>query len=278
MLETYDFRIPIRNANLYLPGVGVELSPIIRKVVVTSTDPIFSEIGRLETQFRSKGKPFFLGFSCRRTYSTDEIEAAELFLLKVPRAFEPAGEELGTTYDSALACPKCGTGERQTSELFLESTSIPGNTDIARTIAGEVVVSQRTRDVLKTADFQTNALGAVRLANRGGEYSSHYWQLVPVGPTARVNTESTLAGQQPFDRSRVGACACGNLIGLNLLSELALTRASLPSVDLFRTCETVGTRRGLLRPSPFWLVVPRLREAILAARLRGFEFEIANVV
>jgi len=58
-----------------------------------------------------------------------ELGATELFLLRAKRRMEPAGEECGTQYNEASACPVCGGGADQITPLFMNGRRIPNSLD-----------------------------------------------------------------------------------------------------------------------------------------------------
>jgi hypothetical protein len=340
MQETIEFRIPERNAVKHLPDeVGERLSDTIRKVVVSTDDPLFDEIGRLQREFREKGDFFFLGREYRRRYSRQEIERAELFYVWPKRVFEPAGEECGTQYDASAACPECGAGGTQTSDLRLDLRKVPRSADFAETIAGEQIVSQRCAECLHDAGLRGFVLSRVRhkaryeddpidfrevptgreilrqaeaagvphhtwsfmvwlnreenralcdkavqeyaemrrqQSRRRGTSLPVWYQLTVTSPPIEI-CPPTRAGDDPFDEDSYGRCAHGHVIGLRLLSEVTVSRGSLPDADVMTTKQMVGVRRGLLRPRPLLLLSPKAWRAIEEAQLKGIAFEVAYV-
>ena len=53
-------------------------------------------------------------------YTEDELQSAPLLVFSRTGPSASAGPEYGTTYDTSQACPKCGTGIRQTSDLIID--------------------------------------------------------------------------------------------------------------------------------------------------------------
>jgi hypothetical protein len=104
-----------------------------------------------------------------------------------------------------------------------------------------------------------------------------WYQLVPDGPRAQI-IPPTLVGTAPYEseaqheRSR---CPQGEVVGLNLLSELHLDALTVPALDLVATEQLVGTRRGLLQPTPLLVISPRLRDLLLEHGIKGWETEVA---
>lgn len=169
MREVAEFRIPEEYARIHLePGQGVPLGsgpmpPSVRKLVVSTTDPLYQKIGELSRAFLREGKFFFHGWDIRRYYSKEEIAAAELFQLFITAVFEPEGEECGTVYDYSEACEHCGFGRRQVSDLVLDLRKVPKSKDIAETISGdEWIVNQRLADLLVDAGATGFELRPVR--------------------------------------------------------------------------------------------------------------------
>jgi hypothetical protein len=96
---------------LFPASVGERLSSSVRKVELATGDPLFAQVGRLQRELRSThGEPFFYGWALKQKATEQESRDAALFLLRVVAVFEPAGEEVGTTYDESSACPMCGSG------------------------------------------------------------------------------------------------------------------------------------------------------------------------
>ncbi|HEY5706536.1 MAG TPA: hypothetical protein VIS96_13270 [Terrimicrobiaceae bacterium] len=140
MRELVEFRIPEEHAARFLQSdEGVSLGGSVRKYELEMGSPRFAEIGHFDKKLRAEGRAFYTACIIRRRYSKRELDAASLFCLKITSLFDPAGEECGTQYDESTACPRCGTGARQASPLFLDVKRIPKTKDISQTIAGEVV-------------------------------------------------------------------------------------------------------------------------------------------
>ncbi len=340
MRETVEFRIPEANAAAHLPtGVGNQIGNAIRKVVVSTDDPLFTTIGVLHAQFRAQGEFFFLGREIRRKYSLDELAAATLVHVSARKTFEPAGEECGTEYDETSACAECGAGAKQVSDLRLDLRRVPRGVDFAETIAGEQIVSQRLAECLvgsslrgfELANVTHKAgpeLGGIKLeetiagrgllqraslagaihptwpfwvwinraenrpmlekamaeraaqngvANKKGAPLPAWYQLLVDAPKANL-IAPTRAGSDPFDTTSTGRCSRGHVVGLNLLSEVTVARASVPATDFVETEQLVGVRRGLLRPRPVLLLSAEAWQTIAASGMKGFSVEVAHLM
>jgi hypothetical protein len=152
MIETCELRVLEEFANLlFASDEGKRLGTSIRCVKLRTDDPKFTEVRRISENLKLEGKYFFHGWHLSRKYSQSEIRAARLFQLIPTAFFEPDGEQCGTIYDDASACPACCAGAPQTSDLRLDFRKIPRNKDIATTIANEIVVSQRLAQLLMDA-------------------------------------------------------------------------------------------------------------------------------
>lgn len=298
MRETVVFRIPTENVVSYLPaGTGEALGYGVTRVAVKRDDPLYSEIGRLHHAFRVQGKFFISGWAYHRRYSRRELNNAELFNVWPKRAFEPAGEECGTVYDETSACDHvfapgseieiggrsvaipastCGAGARQVSSLFLDGRRIPRLLDFARTIADEVVVSRRVVELFREQELTGAEFKPIRLANEGGSPSQDHHQLTVVGASVQLDP-ATRAGDDPFDAVGNGRCPRSHVVGLNLLSEVTVTRESLSEADVMATRQMVGDRRGLLRPRPILLITRKAWRMIETAKLKGLTIEIAHI-
>ncbi len=276
MREIFDFRIPEDDAARWLPSsVGERKSESTRRVVVSTDDPIFEEIGRIQRVFRQNGDRFFLGWLCQRVYLPKELDDAELFTLCPKRIFEPAGEECGTQYDDSQACPECGAGAQIIGQLILNRRRIPRTVDFAQTIAGEIVVSVRFVEICRERRLQGVTFEPVRLSNQKGLTSAEYFQIKVAEPMVEI-LPITQAGDGPFGEAHFGKCPRGDLIGLNLLSEVTVLRESVSDADILMTKQFVGCRRGLLRPRRLVLISQKMRHAIADAKLKGAVIEVAH--
>jgi hypothetical protein len=276
MRETIEFRIPETLAGLYLPAdVGVKFGTV-RKLELASHDPLLGKIHHIDQKLRLEGRALFTAWIPHRRYSRQEIDGADLFHAWPKKTFEPAGEECGTAYADSRACPKCGGGAPQTTPLYLDGRRIPSNVDFAQTIADELVVSRRAVDVFRNGRLRGAKFDPVRLSNKGGTPSEDHYQLLVIGPPVELHPV-TRVGEDPFDEDSSGHCPRGDVIGLNLLSEVTVKRSSLSDADVMATKQMVGVRRGLLRPRRSLLLSPRARRVIDDAELKGLAIEIAHL-
>ncbi len=276
MRECVEFRIPEEHAAKHLPherwqsvGYGVV------KVLVDTSEPLFAEIGQLHRAFRAEDKYFFSGREYRRYYTSRELADAKLLHVWPKRVFEPAGEECGTKYDDARGCSECGAGSPQTSPLYLDGRRIPKTVDFAQTIAGEIVVSTRVVDVCRARELTGVEFAAIHLSDMGGKPSRHIFQLKVVAQAVELDS-ATRAGEDPFDDDRYGRCSLGDVVGLNLLSEVTVKGVTIPKADVIATRQMIGVRRGLLRPRPMLLLSSRAWRAIDAEKLKGLVVEVAH--
>lgn len=163
MKETVEFRIPEEHASRFLePHVGKRLGGSVRVLELATDDPRYERVGELDRQLRKEGRCFFLGWYINRRYSRKELESAELFNFYITTVFEPAGEQCETVYDYSTACPLCGAGRTQVSDLILDLRKVPKNKDLACTIADEWIVSQRLAEILLDAGMTGFELRPVR--------------------------------------------------------------------------------------------------------------------
>jgi hypothetical protein len=163
MKETAEFRIVEKFASkLFADNEGKKLG-WIRKVELATDDPRFERIGELNREIRATtDSSFFYGWIVRRRYTKEELAAAACFHLTISAVFEPPGESCGTKYDESTACPKCGAGAAQVSDLRLDLRKVPRGKEIARTIADEWIVSQHLAERMTDAGLTGFELRSVR--------------------------------------------------------------------------------------------------------------------
>ena len=347
MREKYEFRVPEKHAGrLFSEDEGTRMGETVRKVFLFGDDPRLRQIGRLDREIRELAdeppRYFFAGWNIERCYTKAELSTARLFTLFVKTTFEPAGEECGTEYNELTACPKCGAGAAQVSDLRLDLRKVPKTREIATTIAGEIVVSQRLaekmidagltgfelrpvrhkaryeddpidlhllptgREIIRRAEAagdlhptgrfwvwlnraenrllreqarQESAAMKAEGNRRSGEAMPVWHQLVVTSVTAEI-TPPTRVGINPFDDDPKGECRCplGDLIGLNLLSEVSICAASRGHDDVVCSRQFIGVRRGLLRPCRVIVISPKFWTLIESENLKGVDIEVAHLV
>ncbi len=279
MKEVLEIRINQDFAHLLFDDCeGKNLGTSVRIVSITKEDSRYLQIPNIAKKIKRKyGRGFYFGWEIKRTYTKKELLDTNLFRIVVKTTFEPAGEECGTEYDETVACRICGANRKQSGPLHLRKSSIPKK-DIARTIAGEVIVSRAFKEACESYSLKGLHFEQVYSRNRPIDY----FQLGAVS-TKLVLTDKTIAGIDPFDLSEscegeVYKCPEGHTIGLNLLSELYIKdfrNAEVP--DFFETEQKIGVKRGLLRPEALLLCTPNFRKMVLNEKLKGFGFEIAHI-
>ncbi len=279
MKEVFSFRINIEYAHsLFNSGEGKALGDSVKVVELTKEDPKFKDIGVFSQQLKKESnKSFFFGWKIARKYSNKELSTAQLFQIKIKETLLTAGEECGTTYDEGKACDICGANAIQISPLFFKKGNFP-KSDIAVTIAGELIVSQKFITAFKNRRLKGALFGPIIVNGKTSKFSQ---LIVQHDLELSGNTD---AGINPFDRSissgdEVYKCPKGHTIGLNLLSELYVKNSlKVNDFDLFATKQKIGVRRGLLRPQSLILCTHAFRNMVKEEKLNGIIFEIAHIV
>jgi len=282
MKETLFLRVDERFAHLLFGAdEGSRLGSDVRLVGLDTSDPRFGRVGALQQQTLKKhDELFFYGWEFKRTYEPRELEESHLFQLLVTRTIDVAGEERGTVYDDAGACVGCGAGAAQRGPLLIPESKLPRRADVARTHADEILLSPRAAELFRASTFSGARIEPVRSRSRAGVRLTGWHQLVVSGAQAEI-VPPTTAGINPFDRDEAGTYRCpisDHLLGLNLLSEVSVSKSSLSLDDFATTRQFIGSRRGLLRPWRPVLLRPRVREAMIRAGLKGIDFEVAHLV
>lgn len=275
MKESIDFRIDDRDASRYLPAdLGVRVGTCVRKIVLTSDDPWVKRLAQLDAELRLQGISLIPSCWYCRKYSKTELDAAQLIQLVPTRWFEPCGEECGTVYDDSVACPECGAGARVVSPLRLRASSIPSKSDVAMSIADELVFSDAFAAALRSCGLPESHLERVDFGRSQRSQRNWYRPTLDV-PTLDV-IHPTTAGENPIRgiNPPFGRCPRGDTLGLNLLSELNVRHPNSALQPLYRTKQYFGHRMGLLRPSQKWMLSQPAWRAVHQASLKGFKGEV----
>jgi hypothetical protein len=288
MKETVEFRIKEEHVGLLFTeneGKKLGYDGNIRKIVIDTNDPRFSQIGVIQARFKSKkfsffskARFFFAGWHFERKYSKVELDKATMFRFLMTKMFEPSGEECGTIFDESTTCSICGSGTTQIGPLQLRKNSFPKSKDFAFTIAiNELVISKRAAELFKKNKVTGVTIGPILTSKRSNEPSSEWFQLI-VNNTSLESSASTRFGLNPFDEDEKGEyrCANGHKLGLNILSELRVKKDSVADFDFVSTRQFVGQRgQGLFRPHRLILVSQKVRKIIEENNLKGCRLEVA---
>lgn len=246
MRRSIELRIPEEHASQWLKDVdGVRLGDSVRKLNIVDSDPRMLIVAEADFALKKQGRVFFTSWKQRWTYTKAELEAAALFRFEVTAIFNGAGEKDGTKYDEAVACPHCGSGAKQIGPLILDVRKIPTGKSFAKTIGGETVVTHQVVDLFRRNEVSGVQFHVVRAKGAKDLKPSGWYQLSVKSMNAEI-TAPTKFGVDPFDSDRHGEyrCSSGDLLGLNLLSEISVRSSTGGLDDIVSSREFVGAAAG----------------------------------
>jgi hypothetical protein len=281
--ELYEFRIPDTVASKYLSrDVGQTIGTVyyVRKVVVEPYSPIFATIRNAEQSLRSQGSFFFSSVTVQRKYTQRELDESELLTLVIDSMFEPAGEECGTVYDDAEACPLCHAPRRQVTDLMLDLRTVPRSKRAAVSIArNEIVFAEPLARRILDEALTGIAFRPVHHCGKARKQLPVFLQpwitSAPISAVPPTRFGNNVFDDDPDNEHR---CPDGPVVGLNLLSELYVARSSWEGEDFVQTQQYVGIRRGLLNPRTILATSQHARRVIESAGRKGITFEVAHLV
>ena len=342
MIEKYEFRIFGRYGNLFRDLISDATESAYGVVVVRGVigDDAYRSLEEIERKLRAEAlRKIFASWKITRSYSLSEIEDAELFLLRVPYR-QVSAEDYGTRYSESSECQQesftmdpdwrgsqfglvpirvpCGLCSKQETVVRVPIDRFQAR-DIYRLVGGELLVSERIRELFEESDMQgadwytVERTGRRRLQLDGDLLE--FWQEIYLkesrGEVTRTllnhatsqlrgeaNTKrhsifqlwvkslalevapGTRFGDDPFDENSGGRyfCRSGEIAGRNLLSSLKVRRSSWDGSDVCQTQLFVGARQGYYRPYRPLVVSKRLFGRLREEKIRGFEFEIVELV
>ena len=267
---------------------GIPRGDSLIRIEVDTSSPLYEEIRKANHYVRKELKDvFFFGWNYKRIYTEEEISNARLFKMSVRKYYEPCGRECGTVYDTSHVCEICKSGEKQISPLYTRKGSYLNNRDVASTISYEIVVTKRFVEFVHDYSLRGITFGPVYI---GKKLSSDIFQLMVQGCELDFS-ERSVFGVRPFDftersadgigifKEEVYKCPKGDNLGFNLLSEAFVKDCNeIEKYDFFISHQTIGSYRGLINQRHVLFCSPRMRSLMLENKIRGFNFEVANVV
>ena len=187
-------------------------------------------------------------------------------------------ESCEASYDYSFSCPICRSGPFQNSPISFDTNALSKNRHIYRTISGEIFVSSQF-----VSTFLKNKITGINFRDidvcaKKSNADSWFQMIVSLADIDIVSP--TRIGNDPFDEDTSGKYRCpnGDLIGLNVLSEISISRRQIWDHDVMHTRQFIGVHRGLLRPERLILVSPKTRAVIESAKFKGVDFEIVRLV
>jgi hypothetical protein len=282
MREVIELRLGNDIAQRILPDdVGTRIGPngFVRKLELGPADPWMARLSAEDAEARRRGRSVILYWDIRRQYTAAELAnaKAELIQLVLNIMFEPAGEECRTLYDYSGACPVCGAGRVQVSDLTLDINTIPKRADIAFTIArDELVFSERLANLIEEEGFSGVTLRTVRHDGRKPPDSAWFQPVFTSSPVVAV--EPTTYGDRPYGPYERSPCPPGHVMGNRVVSELYVERNSWDGSDFVRTRDLVGVKQGLAAPYPLLLVSQKCWGLLKERKFKGFIPEVVNLL
>jgi hypothetical protein len=278
MREILELRMSGEEAALHVPGYDTKgLDPLDTvRLHLDVHDPLVEKLRAVEAGYRARGTTLFTMCEVSFRYTPSELQAAERLKVEFWPFFMPSGEECGTRYDDARACPLCGAGAPQLGELRLNVGRIPKSRDLAVTPGAEFVVSSRLVKAMRAHRITGFELRPV--LSKGGKPTEAWHQLIIPSATVEL-APPTLCGRSYLapepDETR---CPRGHVLGRRLLSPLHVARSSLRALDWQALRGLLGSRQGLFRPHPLFIISQRLYRLLKKLKVRNLNEEVVHLV
>ena len=277
MRELLELRLSAEEAALYVPGYANKgLDPLDTvRLHLDARDPLVEKLRAVEAEYQARGTTLFTMCTMRRHYAPSELQAAERLKVAFAPFFMPSGEECGTRYDDARACPLCGAGAPQLGELRLNVGRIPKSRDLAFTPGAEFVVSSRLAKAMRARRITGFQLRPV--LSKGGRPTDAWHQLLIPSATVEASPPTLFGASYLTPEPDEARCPQGHVLGRRLLSPLHIARSSLQPLDWQALRGRLGSRQGLFRPYPLFIISPRLYRLLKELKVRNLNEEVAHV-
>jgi hypothetical protein len=277
MRELLELRLSGAKAALHVPGYANKgLDPLDTvRLQLDTHDPLVEQLRVVEAEYRARGTTLFTMCEVSNRYTPRELQAAERLKVEFWPFFMPSGEECGTRYDEARACPLCGAGAPQLGELRLNVGRIPKSRDLAVTPGAEFVVSARLVKAMRAHRMTGFQLRPV--LSKGGRPTDAWHQLLIPSATVKATPPTLFGGSYLTPEPDEARCPQGHVLGRRLLSPLHVARSSLEPLDWQALKGLLGSRQGLFRPYPLFIISQRLYRLLKELKVRNLNEEVAHV-
>ncbi|HLK99655.1 MAG TPA: hypothetical protein VK539_03685 [Myxococcaceae bacterium] len=277
MRELLELRLSAEEAALYVPGYANKgLDPLDTvRLHLDAHDPLVEKLRAVEAGYWARGTTLFTMCEVSNHYTPKELQAAERLKVEFWPFFMPSGEECGTRYDDARACALCGAGAPQLGELRLNVGRIPKSRDLACTPGAEFIVSSRLAKAMRARRITGFQLRPV--LSKGGRPTDAWHQLLIPSATVEASPPTLFGGSYLTPEPDEARCPQGHVLGRRLLSPLHIARSSLQPLDWQALRGRLGSRQGLFRPYPLFIISQRLYRLLKELKVRNLNEEVAHV-
>lgn len=190
-------------------------------------------------------------------YSAEEMGNADYFHVNVPvrPVLDRKPEDEKSIYDFSGECRYCRFGWNQTADLTFKAKSLVKTFPLFRVFGrDEWIMNEEIRITLETNNIQGVEFRPVRAINGQSEIQSWYQFIVKnrIGPCL----PETYFGFDPLytGSKDSNACPLGHTRGLNLLSEIHLSKKQLSGLDIAMTTDYIGGIGAVQVPTPLLIV------------------------
>lgn len=201
-----------------------------------------------------------------RIYSRGELEKAELFLITITKYAGDGYNLYGTKFVPDNKCMRCGSGEKQASDLIINTKEMR-NADIAITYNFEIIISSRLASIFEENKLTGYSLRPIfHFADKSRPHPGFH-QVIINGLLA------PLLPQTRIKRSESEFCLSCRKNGLYLDSEMYISRAQVKFSDFLKTQELFGGKRTRGIPMPEYVVSHKVYEILKRKKIKKVEFE-----
>jgi hypothetical protein len=281
MNESLELRVYEEHASrVFAKDEGLRLSEHVRKIVISTNDPRLPAIEAVQAELCAQRSRLFAGWYYHRRYAPAELRRAQLLTVAIPSSHLFSGEEAGSTYDEASACPVCGAGRKRTSPLRMRLGKLPRVKDIVRSSTDEWIVSARLVEAFRAAECTGADFVPIEFRRAPKNAAPQWYELIPTGAPALIHTR-TVRGVGPFPDPAEDlkySCPLGDTLGFNRLSELYVGDDLPLERDVMRTRQFFGSRMGMFCPTRELILSGRAWRALTDAGIAGLKVEVAHIV
>jgi len=275
MIELLEFRIEkacfdkrVRGV-IDLDNINIKEFSRVVSIKINSSDKRIVFFKDLYLQIKKSKEFYFDVLSPVRKYSKNEIKSAENFRIIFNNYLEISGEEHGTKFDTTNECKFCGSF-RNVDGAYIIDPKIKLKKDVYFTLDGQILVSDKFKD--NFSQFNTKEFSFINTNHKNLYLLNVINQFLVF--------ETTKFGLNYFDDSNESLnekyiCPFGHTLGLNINSELFLFKNQF--MFLSKSTQTIGIKRGLLRPKHIFIGSNLFYQKFNQENLTGLSFEIAHI-
>lgn len=232
------------------------------------------------------------GASCKKTYSNEELEQAEIFWVNWidDAPGEMFADDYGTQYELIKKCKQYEL-KKQITPLFCNTSKLSKTKDIQKLFSSEIIISKRFKEIIEKERLtgveicpvyrptKIRDMGDIdEIISDKAKQSTDYFQLKMTANCGHIAAPPTVFGENFILLEKMKYInyikECNLISGIDWQSSLNIDRNNWPKTDFAVTKELSMSEY----PSPLIVISQKVYQIFKKNKIKGYRIEPAYFV